>query len=176
MGTDGSWQTATGGVLHSAIYDGETFDANIKAAEWGPVKVADYGYGNLAPQENEPVKAEQTVDAKELIVTPKGELVIDFGQNLVGSEVISFSGKPGQKITISHAEVLDTNLRSAKAQSCYICDGTPRKYTTRFTFYGFRYIKIEGIPQEEIALADFKAQVRFSDMEPTGRFSCSDPL
>ena len=193
VGTDGSWKAAAGGVLHSTIYDGETFDANkeiagwctaaFDASSWAGVKVADYGYANLAPQDNEQVKTEQTLAAKELIVTPKGEFVIDFGQNLVGSEVISFAGKPGQKITISHAEVLDengnfytTNLRSAKAQSNYICDGTPRDYTTRFTFYGFRYIKIEGIPKEEIVLDNFKAQVRFSDMEATGSFTCSDPL
>ena len=193
VGTDGNWKAATGGVLHSAIYDGETFDAAkapegwctaaFDASAWAAVKTADYGFDNLFPQENEPVKTEQTVAAKELIITPKGELVIDFGQNLVGSEVISFTGKPGQKITISHAEVLDengnfytTNLRSAKAQSCYICDGTPRDYTTRFTFYGFRYIKVEGIVMEDINLDNFKAQVRFSEMEPTGRFTCSDPL
>lgn len=193
VGTDGSWKTATGGVLHSAIYDGETFDAGrqvagwssagFDASLWGSVKEADYGYDNLATQTNEQVKTEQTVAAKELIVTPKGEMVIDFGQNLVGSEVINFTGRPGQEITISHAEVLDqdgnfytTNLRTAKAQSCYVCDGKPRQFTTRFTFYGFRYIKIEGIPQSEINLDDFKAQVRFSDMEPTGSFTCSDPL
>lgn len=191
VGTDDSWKTATGGVLHSTIYDGETFDAarvhqgwctaSFNDAAWTPVAVAEYGYDNLAPQENEPVKVEQTLDAKGLIVTPKGELVIDFGQNLVGSEVITFAGRPGQEITVSHAEVLDENgnfythnLRSAKAQSKYFCDGTRREYTTRFTFYGFRFIKIEGIAQEDINLDDFKAQVRFSDMEPTGSFVCSD--
>ena len=189
--TDGGWKASTGGVLHSTIYDGETFDAakvpqgwctaSFDDSAWTQVTVENYGYDNLAPQENEPVRVEQTVDAKGLIVTPKGELVIDFGQNLVGSEVISFAGKPGQEIVISHAEVLDENdnfythnLRSAKAQSRYICDGTRRDYTTRFTFYGFRFIKIEGIAKEDINLADFKAQVRFSDMEPTGSFVCSD--
>ncbi len=193
VGTDGSWKTATGGVLHNTIYDGETFDArreipdwstvSFNPSGWGAVRVAGYGYDNLAPQDNEPVETEQTLAAKELIVTPKGELVIDFGQNLVGSEVLSFTGKPGQQITVSHAEVLDrdgnfytTNLRTAKAQSRYICDGTPRQFTTRFTFYGFRYIKIEGISREDIVLDDIKAQVRFSAMEPTGSFTCSDEL
>ncbi|MBO4558046.1 MAG: family 78 glycoside hydrolase catalytic domain [Bacteroidales bacterium] len=193
VATDADWRTSTGGVLHSAIYDGETFDAarekalwctaGFDATGWAAVSTADYGYDNLVPQDNEQVKTEQTVAAKELLVTPKGELVIDFGQNLVGSEVIAFTGKPGQKITVSHAEVLDENgnfytinLRSAKAQSNYICDRTPRRFTTRFTFYGFRYIKLEGIAKEEINLDDISAQVRFSDMEPTGSFVCSDPL
>lgn len=191
--TDASWKTATGGVLHSTIYDGETFDARKEqqgwctaaydASAWNAVETLDYGYDNLAPQTNEPVVTHELMPAKELIVTPKGELVIDFGQNLVGSEVITYAGKPGQEITVSHAEVLDENgnfythnLRSAKAQSRYICDGQQREYTTRFTFYGFRYIKIEGIPQDEIDLDKIVAEVRYSDMDATGRFECSNPL
>ncbi len=191
VATDSSWRCSTGGVRHSTLYSGETFDASkvqpgwnaagFDDSAWGPVATADYGYDNLFPQENEPVRAEQILKAKELIVTPAGELVIDFGQNLVGSEIISFAGRPGQKITVSHAEVLDkdgnfytTNLRSAKAQSNYICNGEMQKFTTRYTFYGFRYIKLEGIQKEDINLDDIVAEVRFSDIEPTGSFTCSD--
>ena len=191
--TDGSWKTATGGVMHSTIYDGETFDArnvpqgwctaSFDASPWAGVQTLDYGYDNLAPQTAEPVVTHEVVPAKELIMTPAGELVIDFGQNLVGSEVITYAGKPGQEITVSHAEVLDEkgnfythNLRSAKAQSHYICDGRERDYTTRFTFYGFRYIKIEGIPQDEIDLDKIIAEVRYSDMDATGSFECSNPM
>ena len=191
--TDADWKASTGGVLHSAIYDGETFDARkvpqgwctaqYDAPGWAPVTILDYGYDNLAPQTSEPVLAHELMPAKELIVTPAGELVIDFGQNLVGSEVITYAGKPGQQITVSHAEVLDENgnfythnLRTAKAQSRYICDGNRHDYTTRFTFYGFRYIKLEGIPQDEINLDDIIAEVRYSDMEATGFFECSNPL
>ena len=191
--TDDSWKSATGGVLHSTIYDGETFDAReaqegwctaaFDASAWKGVEMPDYGYDNLAPQTCEPVVTHELMPALELIETPAGELVIDFGQNLVGSEVITFAGKSGQEITVSHAEVLDEkgnfytrNLRSAKAQSRYICDGTKRDYTTRFTFYGFRYIKLEGIPKEEIKLEDIVAEVRYSDMFATGWFDCSNPL
>ncbi|MBO4416498.1 MAG: family 78 glycoside hydrolase catalytic domain [Bacteroidales bacterium] len=191
--TDGSWKASTGGVLHSAIYDGETFDARkvpegwctsqFDASAWKTVETLNYGYDNLEPQTNEPVVTHELMPAKELIVTPAGELVIDFGQNLVGSEVISYAGKPGQEITVSHAEVLDENgnfythnLRSAQAQSKYICDGKRHDYTTRFTFYGFRYIKLEGIPKDEINLDDIVAEVRYSDLDATGTFECSNPL
>ena len=191
--TDGGWKASTGGVLHSTIYDGETFDARLQkegwstaafdASAWKPVTTLDYGYDNLAPQTNEPVLTHELMPAKELIVTPAGELVIDFGQNLVGSEVITFAGKSGQEITVSHAEVLDENgnfythnLRSAKAQSRYVCDGKKHDFTTRFTFYGFRYIKLEGLAKEEINLDDIIAEVRYSDMDATGFFECSNPL
>ncbi|MCF0172758.1 MAG: family 78 glycoside hydrolase catalytic domain [Bacteroidales bacterium] len=193
VATDGSWRCSTGAVLHSAIYDGETFDARCikegwnKAgfddSGWNDVKVADYGYANLVSQENGFVRNQEYVEADTLFVTPAGELVIDFGQNLVGSEEITFKGKAGQTIKVTHAEVLDENgnfythnLRSADAASQYVCDGTLRTYSTKFTFYGFRYIRLEGVDASEINLSDIRAAVRFTDMAPTGGFSCSDPL
>ncbi len=193
IGTDGDWQCSTGAVLSSTIYDGETFDARrlkegwctagYDASSWSAAPTAGYSYDNLCAQECEPVRQEQTVSAKKLIITPRGETVIDFGQNLVGSEVVSYTGTPGQVIRISHAEVLDENgnfythnLRSAKALATYVCNGAPQRFTTRFTFYGFRYIRVEGIPAGEINLDDFKASVRFTDMEATGTFECSDDM
>lgn len=193
VGTGSDWQCSTGAVLSSTIYDGETFDAGREkkgwctagydASAWSAAPTADYGYDNLSAQECEPVRQERIVDAKELIITPEGDAVIDFGQNLVGSEVISYTGTPGQTIRISHAEVLDENgnfythnLRSAKALATYICNGEAQRFTTRFTFYGFRYIKVEGIPAGEINLDDFKAAVRFTDMDATGTFECSDDM
>ena len=189
--TDGSWKYSTGGILESTIYNGETFDAakvqqgwntpGFDDSQWQNVQEVEYGYDNLAPQDCEQVRTEQYVSPKELIETPAGELVIDFGQNLVGTEVLNFTGKPGQTIKISHAEYLDengnfytVNLRSAKALSTYICDGTPQEFSAKFTFYGFRYIKVEGMERDEINLADFKAAVRFSSLEPAGSFRCSD--
>ena len=64
------------------------------------------------------------------ITTPKGEKVIDFGQNLVGWVKMKVKGEFGTKIVLSHAEVLDKygnfytdNLRAAKAQNTYVCSG-----------------------------------------------------
>lgn len=189
--TDGSWKCSTGGILESSIYNGETFDAGRVQQGWNTVgfddsrwqnaSETDYGYDNLAPQDCELVVTEQYVSPRELIETPAGELVIDFGQNLVGTEVLSFTGKPGQTIKISHAEYLDengnfytVNLRSAKALSTYVCDGTPQEFSAKFTFYGFRYIRVEGMERDELNLSDFKAAVRFSGIEPAGSFTCSD--
>ena len=42
-------------------------------------------------------------------VTPKGELVYDFGQNLTGWVEVQISGRPGQILTLHHAESLDEN-------------------------------------------------------------------
>jgi alpha-L-rhamnosidase len=49
------------------------------------------------------------------------------------------------------------------------------EFEPRFTFHGFRYAEIEGLP-EEIADDDVRAVVVHSDMTRTGWFETSDPL
>jgi alpha-L-rhamnosidase len=190
IATDSTWKYSYGEVQNSTIYDGETIDANkiqygwndigFDDAKWSAVQVAYYDNRNLVNCENEPVVTHSLVNPVKLLITPKGEKVIDFGQNLVGSEIVTVKGFHGQKITISHAEVLDekgnfytTNLRSAKAQSCYICSGNADTFQPHFTFYGFRYIKVDGW-NGNINPEDFKAAVNYSSFEENGNFSCSN--
>jgi len=109
--------------------------------------------------------------------------VIDFGQNLVGRIRMKVSGKSGEKVVLSHAEVLDRagnfyieNLRSAKAQDTYILKGEGEEtYEPLFTWHGFRYLKVEGYPGE-LKPENFTAVVLYSDMQPTGTFVTSDSL
>ena len=131
--------------------------------------------------QNEPVKKHETFKPVKIFTTPEGEKVIDFGQNLVGWVMIKAKGNAGDTITISHAEVLDKygnfyteNLRAAKAQAKYILRGEgEEKFEPHFTFFGFRYIKLEGYPGE-IKPENFTAVALYSDMQPTGSFSCSN--
>lgn len=190
--TDGSWKTAMGEIVSSTIYGGETVDARraVKGwntvgfddSSWTSVNVAEYPSDNLVPSESEPVVTHKVLKPVKVITTPKGEKVLDFGQNLVGREILRYKGTPGQEIVISHAEVLDENgnfytqnLRSAKAQSRFICSGEEDCFEPLFTFYGFRYLKVEGI-EGELDPENFSAAVVFSDMPENGNFSSSNPM
>ena len=190
--TDGTWKSSTGEILHSEIYDGETIDLNKRQqgwnaagfddSAWSAVQVADYGTDNLVASESEPVVTHEIKSPVAVITTPAGEKVLDFGQNLVGREILTFKGKKGQEIVVSHAEVLDekgnfytVNLRSAKAQSRYICSGGEDRFEPTFTFYGFRYLKVEGI-EGELDPENFKVAVIFSDMDENGSFTSSNEL
>ena len=163
--SDESWKSSTGAIRFSEIYDGEIIDArkDLKGwtqagfddSQWSPVKIAAFGPEKLIATYNEPVRKHEIFPALRLITTPRGEQVIDFGQNLVGWVTVKASGKAGDKIIISHAEVLDKegnfyteNLRAAKEQNEYVLTGTVRKFEPHFTFQGFRYIKVEGYPGE----------------------------
>lgn len=178
--TDASWKSTTGARRYSDIYNGEIIDYTFASPE--PVSAVRYDHPKniLIGQENEPVRITERLKAKELIVTPKGEVVLDFGQNMAGVVEAYLSYPRGTKITIRHAEALDqdgcfytTNLRSAEATDTFICSGGKDVFRPAFTFHGFRYIQIEGLGNNP-NLEDFTACVLHSDLEQTGSFECSN--
>lgn len=191
--TDEKWKSSTGAIKSVEIYHGETYDARDEKIGWSANGYNDAGwsgvnlpaatYDNLIVAENEPVRKHETFKAVKLITTPAGEKVLDFGQNLVGWVMVTANGKAGDKITIKHAEVLDKqgnfyteNLRAAKATATYFLKGGGEEhFEPHFTFYGFRYIKIEDYPGE-INPDNFTAVALYSDMQPTGTFTSSNAL
>ncbi len=191
--TDSTWKCTTGEIRYAEIYNGETVDHRMEKSgwalpgyndkNWSSVKVASFGYDNLIATYNEPVRKHEMFKPVKIITTPKGEKVIDFGQNLVGWVVVKTNGNAGDTIAISHAEVLDkagnfytANLREAKAQDKYILKGGEEEiFEPHFTWHGFRYIKIEG-HRGELKPENFTAVTLYSDMQPTGSFSTNNAL
>lgn len=179
VGTDESWKVKTGAVRYSEIYMGETIDTDKPEVREGTVSAIGFDKKTLTVQENEPVRIIERIPAKELFVTPKGEKLVDFGQNLTGLAEIRVHGKKGQKIVIRHAEVLDKDgnfypetLRLAKSEDTYICNGEEQVFLPHFIFHGFRYLCVEGM--EDMKREQFTACVMHSDMEKTGDFHCSN--
>ncbi|MEK4971525.1 family 78 glycoside hydrolase catalytic domain [Niallia sp. FSL R7-0648] len=179
--TDDSWKVATGSIRTSEIYMGETIDTTFTESITSQAVTMPFEKSLLVGQENEPVRIVKRLEAKELLTTPKGEKVIDFGQNLTGFIELKIVGQKGQKITIRHAETLDKKgnfyaetLRQAISVDHFICNGEEQIFRPHFTFHGFRYIAIEGL--EAIHLPNFVACVLHTDMEETGTFITSNPL
>jgi len=191
--SNGSWKSATGEVRHAEIYHGETIDhrkdqkgwslPDFDDASWGAVQIANISKDNLVATTNEPIIKHETFHGAKWLTTPKGEKVIDFGQNLTGWVSVKIKGRAGDSIRISHAEVLDKqgnfytdNLRRAKAQDVFVLRGGEEEvFEPHFTFHGFRYIRVEGM-EGAIDPADFTAVVLYSDMPKTGSFTCSNTL
>lgn len=193
IATDGTWKSAEGPVRYSEIYNGEIYDARLEKpgwtqpgypdTDWHTVKIADHPMNVLIPTQNESVKRHEVFVPVKIFETPKGEQVIDFGQNLVGRVRMKVNGNPGDRVVLSHAEVLDregnfytANLRAAKAQDTYILKGgTEEVYEPHFTWHGFRYLKVEGYPGV-LSPENFTAVTLYSDIKPTGTFESSDSL
>lgn len=191
--SDNSWKSSTGSVRSSNIYAGEVIDARQEKSGWEMPGFNDADWTGVIEQYfpkniligtyNESVTKHEKIIPKKIFTTPKGEQIIDFGQNLVGWITLKVKGETGQKITVSHAEVLDKegnfyteNLRIAKAQDTYILKGRIQEtFEPHFTWHGFRYAKIEGYPGE-LKPENFEASVLYSDMEKTGSFTTSNEL
>lgn len=190
--SDESWKSSTGALRFAEIYDGCILDtrlarqgwseAGFNDRDWQGVKVQTLDKNNLVATINEPVRQHETFKPVKIITTPRGEKVIDFGQNLVGWVKVTVQGHAGDSIMISHAEVLDKagnfyteNLRAAKARNIYILkDNSKQTFEPQFTWQGFRYIKVAGI-KGELNPADFTGIALYSDMKVTGSFACSNP-
>ncbi|MCR5207907.1 MAG: glycoside hydrolase family 78 protein [Eubacterium sp.] len=179
--SDKSWFTAKSNVVYNDIYNGESLDLRIKIRRKAPAVEIGYRKDILIPFEGEPVREYETFGAKELIVTPKGEQVIDFGQEVTGYIRFSADVPEGTEIVIRHFEMLDKdgnvyteNLRSAKATYTVISDGNPFTVKPLYTFYGYRYIQVIGL--DRINKKDFKSISVCSDIKTTAGFLCSNEL
>jgi alpha-L-rhamnosidase len=176
----------------SDIYDGEIFDANKKLtgwdipgyidSKWEKVIIGNHPF-NLIASEGSQVKKIQEIKPIKIFRTPKGSLVADMGQNMVGWVRLKVSGPKGTVIKVRHAEVLDkfgefytANLRSAKAQFIYTLAGNGEEiYEPRFTFMGFRFVEVTGFPGT-LTPDNLTGIVVHSDMEQTGTYECSNLL
>jgi alpha-L-rhamnosidase len=202
--SDGTWKANQDGPIRmSDIYNGETYDANKELSpmgkkqtgwaqsnydddKWLPVQIGNYSFDNLMASVSPPVKKIQELKPTRIFRTPKGTLVADFGQNMVGWVRLTIKGDKGTTVVMKHAEVLDKygefymeNMRSAKVTATYILRGdvSDEIYEPRFTFFGFRYISIEGLPANTVLTAEnLTGVVVHSEMTPMGDFSCSNPL
>ena len=182
FGTDETWQCAKSNILYSDIYNGETVDFCADTDKCCGVKTLDINKDILIPTEGEETREMARIEAAELIITPKGETVIDFKQEITGYVEWKVPAKRGKTFKIYHAEVLDKkgnfytkNLRSAECCIKVKSDGREHTYKPHFSFQGFRYIKLVGFGKN-ISLEDFTAVVVFSDMKRTGFFACGDDL
>ena len=178
--TDSSWTARESKLRYTNIYDGDIYDATFKAGSARHCICVDLEKDMLIPQEGEKIVEHERMPALQIIKTPAGETVIDFGQNMTGYVEFRIKGTPGAQATISHGETLDrdgnfynANYRSARAQIKFTCDGEEHTYKSALTFFGFRYIRLENWP-DEVKKENFTAIVVHSDIRRTGYFECSD--
>lgn len=181
INSDETWKARKSKVQESNLYDGESYDSTFEDKTSYEVKESEIGFEKLKARLSLPVKIKERLKVIKVIKTPAGETVLDLGQNMVGWLEFKTKAPKGTKIILQYGELLQEgnfyreNLRTAKAEYKYIANGEETMVRPYFTFYGFRYVKIEGWP-EEINPNDFTGCVLYSDMEVTGHIETSDPL
>lgn len=191
--TDESWMATNEGPLRDTDnMNGEVYDArkeqaiweNLTEDIWHPVKAEAFGYQNLAFCNCPPPMEHETFMAK-MLITPKGESVLDFGQNIAGYISFELEAKEGEHFEFIHGETLDGdgnfcnyNFQSqnyyAAQRIDYTCKEGKNVYKATNTFMGFRYVYVKAdriLPPE-----CFKAHAVYTDLKMTADFQCGNEL
>jgi alpha-L-rhamnosidase len=190
--SDGSWRCAAGPILFSDFMMGETYDARHELTGWdradyddsqwsGAVEVEPPGAA-LVAQRSEPVRKTEALTPISGREIQPGVFIYDLGQNISGWVRLHVSGRAGTRVTLRHGERLNPdgtlyteNLRRAKATDVYILRGQGQEiWEPRFTFHGFQYVELTGLPGTPEADAVTGCVVR-SATRPAGQFECSHP-
>ncbi|KAH8897929.1 hypothetical protein GQ53DRAFT_712412 [Thozetella sp. PMI_491] len=191
--TDSNWEElGDGPVIASEIYNGEEYDSRLADTSWSkystdrggsPLRQAEelpFPSAQLIAPDVAPVRKIMEIQPRQIVTTPSGKKVLDFGQNLVGWLRVNVDIPGPGTVIVRHGEVMESGelgtrpLRTARAQAVIHLGGTTKGYEPNFTWFGFRFAEISGF--EGLKLEDFTAIVISSDLRRTGTFECSHEL
>jgi alpha-L-rhamnosidase len=181
IATDKSFKASTGVIVYSDLFIGEKHNSLLKPNYYEVVE-KDYGYEQLKSDPAEPIRCIEKIKAANIIITPKGETVVDFGRNIAGIVEMKVKGQQGDIVQLQHAEELDSEgnfffnlMGQNKYQTdTYVLKGEKEEVCfPKFTYHGFRYVKVTGYPGE-ISEDNFTAYVLSSGLCRTGTLTTSN--
>jgi len=191
--SDATWKGGFGPILEADLYAGETYDARREIQGWDQPgfndsdwKSVDLGASvNPAVEANPGAPVRRTGEIPTVALThPKpGLAVFDYGRNFSGWTRLRLKAPAGTRVVMHFGEMLNPdgtvyrkNLRAARATDTYVCrGGTEETWEPRFTYHGFQYVEVEGLPTNA-GPNTLRAIIAGSDLAPTGNFECSDPI
>ena len=190
--TDASWKNHASPILSSDFMLGENYDARMEIAgwdqpgldvkDWSAVTERTEAARALDGQVDQPVTQTGEIHPKSVKEPKPGQWTFDLGQNMVGFVRLKVTAPAGTKLTLRHAEMLNAdgtiytkNLRGAPSIDTYICrGGGVETWQPHFTFHGFRYVELTGLPAAP-PIDAVTGIVVGTDIPHTGDFSCSNP-
>ncbi len=185
--SDGDLQASQNGpIRQNDMQHGEIYDARMeKIDDWHEVKI-ERNTVDLIGMNTVPIQEYERFIGK-IILTPNGERVIDFGQNIAGYPEIEVEAKEGQFLRLICGEALDENgnftqehfqdrdrhKEGGVLQTVeLICKDGLNYFKPSFTIMGFQFAKIET--DIDLKNAKFTGIAVYSEMETLGSFESSD--
>lgn len=192
--SDESWRWSDGPITSAHIYHGETYDARLEKsgwdepgyddASWEPVRIVGPPSQRLLADTTPPIRVTDTLRPVAVHTPKPGVYVFDLGQNIAGWVRLRVAGERGTAVRLRHAEAihedgsLDTfTNRGAQATDVYVLAGTGEveTYEPRFTYHGFRYVEVTGLPAPP-STDTIVGRAVHADVEHIGAFTTSDRL
>lgn len=195
--TEGTWKAATGPITFTSIYGGEDCDARREPdgwmqpgyddSLWKPAVPTEGPGGRLIPQLSPPVNVVQTLTPVAVSEPQPGTLIYDLGQNISGWPKITVEGPAGATVKIVPEEFLDSrgmvSQRFGPTSYSYTLKGVGKEtWHPQFSYYGFRYLQVEGAthsmpaPEGKPLLVAIEGNWLYGSAAPAGAFSCSNRL
>ncbi len=198
--TDQSWKCTPSPITYTSIYGGEDYDAQLEQEGWNKPGFKDSGWqnallirpptGQLMAESDYPVSIMETIGVKEIKPLSNGGFLYDFGQNASGIIELKVKGKKGQQVKLIPAELITKdNYANQKASGdpsyfTYTLKGDGiETWIPRFTYYGFRYVQVEGAIPDTVRsgndlphIVDLKMLHMRNSSPETGKFICSNDL
>lgn len=179
LATDGAFESRPSHIRYSDLMMGEKWDLSAPEEQWTPCVPAGEADGTLTLQQVDPVTDCAVLEPAALITTPNGELVADFGRCLAGVAEVTLDCSAGTVVTLDHSETLDTegnffrNIlgRNKDQQDVVVCGEGETVFCPRFTYHGFRYVRLSGVTREQVK--SVRACLIGTPLDEIGRFSCS---
>ena len=194
--TDGNWQwTDCTPIAEVSLYHGERYDATREDAAWACARGSTAAWRRVREIADEkPYALEENVGPAIRPYDPRppakttflggNRWLLDFGVNRAGVVEMALDLPRGHVVTLRHAEEVSPDgrsldcrtLRSARACDTYVFGGNgPVRHRPRFTYHGFRFVEVSGVPPEKMTPAAFRAWGVSADMPETATFVSSDP-
>ncbi len=189
--SDETWKFSFDGPIRVAdLFLGETFDARMQEGDpslktydemnWEPVIAKAAPDDTIEAQAYPPVRIFEELPAKKVWTAPNGDTLVDFGQNLAGMLRVNINGTKDEVITFEHGETLDKDGNyfyvfegtNKEQKDTYICNGEEEIFQPKFTYHGFRYVRVKG--GSDWSKEQFTALAISTENPVTGTFSCSD--
>lgn len=190
--SDGSWKTAPGPITFSSTYGGEDFDARRDPNGWDRAGFDDARWesavdtggpgGALTPELAPPVRVMHIYSPIKVTHPASNISVYDFGQNFAGWPEISVAGRAGAVVKLIPGELLDprglVSQRSSGSPQWFsyiLRGGGIETWHPRFSYYGFRYLEVQGAGLlRDARLLSVRGNAIHSSSEQIGGFVSSD--
>ncbi|WP_300285281.1 family 78 glycoside hydrolase catalytic domain [uncultured Alistipes sp.] len=198
--SDAAWKATPGPVTFSSIYGGEDYDANLEQKGWNEAGFDDSGWSDVVPasfdsplvsQRTTPLEIRQAIPTFRKYRNGRGNYLYDLGQNASGIVrlKIKADGRHTVRMFPSELQGADSTADQRSSGGPYILsyttrgDGTQECWQPRFTYYGFRYVEVEGaVPAGEPnpdglpEITELTGLHTTNSAEAVGSFECSNPL
>ena len=198
--SDDSWRIGEGPIRRDGIYSGEIYDARLEIPGWDKTGFDDKSWtaaailpapaDKIVARACPPVAVTMDIAPIGIKEMKPGVFVVDFGQNFTGHVKLNVKAPAGTAVTMRYGEKVheDGPLDTANIDyfmtktsppqifqsDTYICKGGEETWEQRFSYSGFRYAEVTGLP----ALEKRNVTGRFAHtaVESAGEFSCSDEM